>query len=392
MSGVEFCRDCEKNLCLACKRSIDEYILAQLKEAVSSGRIDGLLGEIEKRSAALRISGSNSDSDEELVRSIVSYQKKALKEPIAEKTLAREAIPVRKSSSSQKKPIRAPAVRKVTSRKQIVAEKPSPSKKRQLPEKDKVASVNKSNKRQAEDDIISEDTDSVPISKSEYKLQQKAKAKLLIAEMQSHVEQVRKVYTKEVELDEVDFEKPEPKSASRAGGRETFKDADKLQKALSSSIKGRKYSNTAIAIRLRKWCKLLNRCYALAGLLKEFGDYPNEEINDCYEKAKRRFNDAINIVRSRLKALDDGSVDPKQRTRYNLLSFGKAVKYAQIGDFLIQYPKFLYQIELITFEKWTEMTLERKKCRESINERRMIAFITKIFDENPKIAQFWRDN
>jgi hypothetical protein len=414
LAVLKLCPRCAKGICKACQNLIDVEITSQarqlinnkefrqhcvdkfimnLEDAISTNSLDALIAEIQNRRkqpkvAVATVMDDDDDLEEELISSIVSYQEKARKEPIAEKTIARQSIQKPKPVA-RKEPAKAPEKPKVAGKapSKPPGPKAKPAKAKPIPSK----------KRDREEEPIpprenpdqSEDTDIEHISGSDYRIKQVEKTKVLLEKMKQNVETVKKIYHRRGILQVPEFEKPNPTLATREGISDAIDDTNRMRLLLNVG-KSTAMNNVKMSNRLDKWCKLINHCYAFAGLLKEFGKYRRDDQVEDYERARSSYGKVRTEFSTEFQKQQKNPATFIPEATLGIPTFGDAVMYAQIGDFLVQYPKFLYQTELVTFKAWTQLILEKSKCDEPIRERRVFAFIRKIFATDNALGTFWR--
>jgi hypothetical protein len=437
--SFELCNSCKKSLCEPCERGLKELIVLKAKELLLNDDfkqhcVNLFISNLEKVSNARRTKEAEpakkkstppttarkeiqpsakepnenaDDLEEELVDSLIQYQKKARTEPIAEKTIARKSI---QPKVGLNKPVarEVAAVAPKPQKKSVTAirsERPPVPPKPQSP-KEGSGKAQKRSRPQAleedsEPDVNQKQLRSYDqyVSKAVYILRQEEKAKFLLDKMRKHIKAVRAVYDKNASLEYPDFEAPKPELSTRQGVKALLNDPAELRNILNLNVKSL-ITNVKIASELSKWCKFVNQCYVFAGILKEFGRYDDNTDVGNYEQAKARYNKTRSAIMDKIEApssnddeIDEedlDEIDGRFRVEYQIPTFGKAVTYAQIGDFLVQYPNFLFQIELVTVKAWSKLSPDEEKCRETIQERRTFCFISKIFTQNPNLANFWK--
>lgn len=422
---LKFCPKCAKGLCKGCQNLVDAQILLKAKElindqefrqhcvnqfvtkledAISTHSLDAMVAEIQNRrkqpkTAVASVEDEDRDDlENELLSSLISYQEKARKEPIAEKTIARQSIQKVKPVA-RKEPAKAPVSSKSTEKAKPAGKSPAkPPASKAKPAKSKSAPKakpvpNKKRQREEEPEIEKpdrgDDTDIEHMTGSQYRTRQIEVMKEVLEKMKQDVETVKKIYHRQGIFEAPRFEKPNPRLAAREGVSDAAENTNRMRELLNVG-KSTSMNNVKMSNRLDKWCKLINHCYAFAGLLKHFGDYdPNDQVED-YERARYSYGKARTEFMEEFRKQQSNPATNIPGATLGIPTFGNAIMYAQMGDFLVQYPKFLYQVQLVTFKKWTELILEKSQCDEVIRERRAFAFIRKIFASDAKLAAFWR--
>lgn len=120
-------------------------------------------------------------------------------------------------------------------------------------------------------------------------------------------------------------------------------------------------------VKLYQWFSLIKKCYAYAGLVRLMIEGGNPQAK--YNQIK------LELGRSGVKGL------PMYTT---------VEAYAQLGEFVLRYPRLVYQTRRVKIEDWRNFVLDRKKCYEGIRERSLSFFIDALLIADPALAAQWR--
>lgn len=121
--------------------------------------------------------------------------------------------------------------------------------------------------------------------------------------------------------------------------------------------------------KLNKWFALVRKCFLFVGLF-----------------LKMKEDDVDNAVTYRAVAAGlrkKGAVGIPKYTTAKLLE--------QLGNFILRYPRLIYQTRLTSMKIWTQFILDKRLSTAKISERRLISFFDAIFNKNKEVASYWSE-
>lgn len=138
-------------------------------------------------------------------------------------------------------------------------------------------------------------------------------------------------------------------------GKPNFKDGDK--------------GDLAKLYKLQKWFWIVEKCYVFAGFMRLVN------LNNMHPD--QEYDSITTLARSR-------GINGFPR-------YGIANMYAQIGEFILKYPRLQFQTHLTKIENgWGKYVLEKRNCIVPINERRLVSFMQTVFEKNRHVANQWK--
>lgn len=87
---------------------------------------------------------------------------------------------------------------------------------------------------------------------------------------------------------------------------------------------------------LLKWWRLVEHAFSIAGLFKHLREM---------RRGKKSMAERYAVILKRLKKKDE---------QKEVLSYNQARKYDQLGRFLLKFPRFMYQLQLVSLSDWQQ--------------------------------------
>jgi hypothetical protein len=396
---IDLCIECYNTICEECKNHLKEYKQSVIEEYINIFRnwtnkeiLDFINQQLQDQ--------NNTDKNDQNSSNRDNHSSAAFLDEVVEVSQEKETT-IRKSGESNKKKssyyrnrkdkvesvkekvvksIKEKVVKSTKQKKRDRAEEKRVEERvedQEIEENDDGGSVieHSSKKRQIEEDESR-------ISKNEYIRLQKVKAEELLTKMKDEYDDVYKVFEGRKELQFPEIEQPNPLLATRKEGLK-FWDKNKTpdgKRSLNVKIFTQKlavlenesFVNVKKLTKLGKWSNIITYCYTMAGFLKSLGQ------TDSYDDVKDQYKIIIDGIK-------------KAKKKVALPRFFIAKLHARLGDFLVRYPKFFYQIQLTSILGWTDLNLkaENKICSLPIQERNTFRFIEEILNDRPELQSFW---
>jgi hypothetical protein len=132
---------------------------------------------------------------------------------------------------------------------------------------------------------------------------------------------------------------PDPSCAGADVGSSVLFNDVKLSQCLVDDFSGVDDGCRAVErwATLLKWWRLLNRAFAIAGMFASLRARKKKKgvtLRDCYVEAVKRLQ------------------QKQQEKQGKVYSYAQAAIYDRLGRFLIQYPQFVYQLQLVSLTYW----------------------------------------
>jgi hypothetical protein len=155
---------------------------------------------------------------------------------------------------------------------------------------------------------------------------------------------------------------PDPSFASAEAGALLLNDEQKLCQCLVEVVEGDDWLSVERWGTLLKWWRLVNRAFSIAGIfasLKTDGD--GRTLKDKYNKLL-----------------------PKREKAY---SYSQACVYDRLGRFLIKFPRFVFQLQLVSLKDWLQ-NVDSGDESDSGNTK-LIKHLEEILDADDE-GTFWK--
>jgi len=232
------------------------------------------------------------------------------------------------------------------------------------------------------------------MSLQEYTNLQKMEAEESLRDLLTNVERTKAIYMydNDAKIEIPAFDDPSP-NLSKAENVSSVSGMLLLEFLNIPKVKKGGESNAEIAVNLGNSCKFINKCFMYAGFMKLYGKYkPGEDVG-YYQRAMERYNKIMYETTARYNNL---SADLKEKFgTFEMAKPINALKYAQLGDFFVKYPMFLFQTRFINFNDWTEFIIKKTKSSNKNIERppktnkNLYNFFEEILAKDKELADFW---
>jgi hypothetical protein len=149
-------------------------------------------------------------------------------------------------------------------------------------------------------------------------------------------------------------ELPDPRCASAKSGSDLLRNDAKLTDRLSATEEdGGSNNGGALAVErwgtLLKWWRLVNRAFAIVGIFASLRKKKKDGLT-----LKERYKEVVDRLN------EDGGGDGDKRNGRNdgrgkavkVYGYAQAAVYDRLGQFLLKYPRFVYQMQLVTLKVW----------------------------------------
>lgn len=154
---------------------------------------------------------------------------------------------------------------------------------------------------------------------------------------------------------------PDLKMATKAVGKTIFGDIEKLKRCLKC-LKSTELSSVEKWGVMCKWLRCCEQAISVTGLFAHL----------------RSMRKSKNTLEERYKIL----VDHRFKKEDKVLSFKQAEKYDRLGKFLLKFPKFMFQLQLVSLSDWFQKVESTGKA--------LLDSVEHILTDDREELEFWR--